>query len=245
MTETGPAVPPPEPTRLSRLGGRLRAYFIAGILVTGPIAFTLWLTWSFVDFIDRAVAKLLPQPLDLVFKIPGLGLIVAVVALTLLGWLAAGYAGRGLLRLSDMIMTHMPVVSGIYSALKQLFETVLANRSNSFREVVMVEWPSPGMWTVAFVTSRTEGEMAERVGGDLVGVYVPTTPNPTSGYLIYLPRAKTRPLAMTVEEGLKLVISTGIVVPPSYREAAASGETPSPSADSAPPRRARTDKAGS
>ena len=106
------------------------------------------------------MAKLLPQPLDLVFKIPGLGLVVAVVALTLLGWLAAGYAGRGLLRLSDMIMAHMPVVSGIYCALKQMFETVLANRSNSFREVVMVEWPRPGMWTVAFVTSRAEGEMA-------------------------------------------------------------------------------------
>jgi uncharacterized membrane protein len=217
MTEAGQQAPPPEPTRFSRFGGRLRAYFIAGILVTGPIAFTLWLTWSFVDLIDRAVAKLLPEPLDLVFRIPGLGLVVAVVVLTLLGWLTAGYAGRGLLRLLDMIMTHMPVVSGIYSALKQLFETVLANRSNSFREVVMVEWPSPGMWTVAFVASRTEGEMADKVGGDLVGVYVPTTPNPTSGYLIYLPRAKTRPLAMTVEEGLKLVISIGIVVPPGYR----------------------------
>ncbi|HXP12214.1 MAG TPA: DUF502 domain-containing protein [Stellaceae bacterium] len=220
MTEAGQsAPPPPESTRLSRFGGRLRAYFIAGILVTGPIIVTLWIAWGFVDLIDRSVAKLLPQPLDLVFKIPGLGLIVAVVALTLLGWLAAGYAGRGLLRLSDMIMTHMPVVSGIYSALKQLFETVLANRSNSFREVVMVEWPSPGMWTVAFVTSRAEGEMAARAGDDLVGVYVPTTPNPTSGYLIYLPRAKTRPLAMSVEEGLMLVISIGIVTPASYREA--------------------------
>ena len=220
MSETGQPAPPPEspPTGLSRLNGRLRAYFIAGILVVGPIAFTLWITWTFVDFIDRAVAKLLPDPLDLIFQFPGLGLIVAVVVLTLLGWLTAGYAGRGLLRLSDMIMTHMPVVSGIYVALKQLFETVLANRSNSFREVVMVEWPSPGMWTVAFVTSRAEGEMADEAGEDLIGVYVPTTPNPTSGYLIYLPRAKVKSLDMSVEEGLKLVVSIGIVVPPRYRE---------------------------
>jgi uncharacterized membrane protein len=220
MSETGQSAPPPEsaPTRLSRFNGRIRAYFIAGILVVGPIVFTLWITWTFVDFIDRAVAKLLPDPLDLIFQFPGLGLVVAVVVLTLLGWLTAGYAGRGLLRLSDMIMTHMPVVSGIYVALKQLFETVLANRSNSFREVVMVEWPSPGMWTVAFVTSRAEGEMADQAGEDLIGVYVPTTPNPTSGYLIYLPRAKVRALDMSVEEGLKLVVSIGIVVPPRYRE---------------------------
>jgi len=219
MSETGQPTPPePAPTPLSRFNGRIRAYFIAGILVVGPIVFTLWITWTFVDFIDRAVAKMLPDPLDLIFQFPGLGLIVAVIVLTLLGWLAASYAGRGLLRLSDMIMVHMPVVSGIYVALKQLFETVLANRSNSFREVVMVEWPSPGMWTVAFVTSRAEGEMADQVGEEMIGVYVPTTPNPTSGYLIYLPRAKVKSLDMSVEEGLKLVVSIGIVVPPRYRE---------------------------
>src|SRR6185437_5156270 len=117
------------------VGERLRAYFLAGILVTGPIAFTLWITWSIIDFIDLAVSHLVPTSYNpstyFPFNIPGFGLVVAVVALTLIGWLTAGYAGRLLLRLSDRIMKRMPVVRGIYGAFKQIFETVLAKRSNT------------------------------------------------------------------------------------------------------------------
>ena len=204
-------------TARKRIGERLRAYFLAGILVTGPILFTLWITWSVVDFIDHSVAKLFPSHYNpgvyFPFSIPGFGLLMAVVALTLIGWLAAGYLGRLFLRLSDRVMKRMPVISGIYSALKQIFETVLAKRSNSFREVVLVEWPRPGSWTVAFVTSKGEGEVGAAVGRDAVGLYVPTTPNPTSGYLIYVSRAEIVKLSMTVEEGLKFVISGGIITP--------------------------------
>ncbi|MBU6507814.1 MAG: DUF502 domain-containing protein [Alphaproteobacteria bacterium] len=201
------------------VGERLRAYFLAGILVTGPIAFTLWITWSIVDFIDRAVSHLVPTSYNpgtyFPFNIPGFGLVVAVVALTLIGWLTAGYAGRLLLRLSDRIMKRMPVVRGIYGAFKQIFETVLAKRSNTFREVVLVEWPRRGMWTVAFVTAQGEGEIKAKVALDTVGLYVPTTPNPTSGYLVYVPREDIVPLSMSVEDGIKLVISGGIITPES------------------------------
>jgi uncharacterized membrane protein len=199
------------------LGERLRAYFLAGILVTGPIAFTLWITWSIVDFVDRLVSHLVPTSYNpstyFPFNIPGFGLVVAVVALTLIGWLTAGYVGRLLLRLSDRIMKRMPVVRSIYGALKQIFETVLAKRSSSFREVVLVEWPRRGMWTVAFVTAQGEGELKSNVAPDSIGLYVPTTPNPTSGYLVYVSREEVVPLSMSVEEGIKLVISGGIITP--------------------------------
>jgi len=199
------------------VGERLRAYFLAGILVTGPIAFTLWITWSIIDFIDRAVSHLVPSSYNpgtyFPFNIPGFGLVLAIVALTLIGWLTAGYAGRLLLRLSDRIMKRMPVVRGIYGAFKQIFETVLAKRSNTFREVVLVEWPRHGMWTVAFVTAHAEGEIKANVAPETVGLYVPTTPNPTSGYLVYVPREEIVPLAMSVEDGIKLVISGGIITP--------------------------------
>jgi len=199
------------------VGERLRAYFLAGILVTGPIAFTLWITWSIIDFVDRAVSHLVPTSYSpgtyFPFNIPGFGLVVAVVALTLIGWLTAGYAGRLLLRLSDRLMKRMPVVRGIYSAFKQIFETVLAKRSNTFREVVLVEWPRRGMWTVAFVTAQGEGEIKAKVAPETIGLYVPTTPNPTSGYLVYVPREDIVPLSMSVEDGIKLVISGGIITP--------------------------------
>ncbi|MDE2228314.1 MAG: DUF502 domain-containing protein [Alphaproteobacteria bacterium] len=196
---------------------RLRAYFLAGILVTGPIAFTLWITWSIIDFVDRAVSHLVPTSYNpstyFPFNIPGFGLVVAIVALTLIGWLTAGYLGRLLLRLSDRLMKRMPVVRSIYGAFKQIFETVLAKRSNTFREVVLVEWPRRGMWTVAFVTAQGEGELKSNVAPDSIGLYVPTTPNPTSGYLVYVSREEVVPLSMSVEDGIKLVISGGIITP--------------------------------
>jgi uncharacterized membrane protein len=198
---------------------RLRGYFLAGILVTGPILLTLYLTWLLIDTIDGAVRWLLPDrynPATYV-HVPGLGLVIGLAALTLIGAATANYVGRIFLRLSDRILARMPVVRGIYSAMKQIFETVLAKQSNTFREVVLVEFPRRGMWTIAFVTSRTEGEVRDLTGPDPVSVYVPTTPNPTSGYLVFVPRSEVVPLSMTVEEAIKMVISTGIVTPPDRR----------------------------
>jgi uncharacterized membrane protein len=210
-------VPPSKRTRL-RLGEHLRAYFLAGILVTGPVALTLYLAWLFVDFIDHIVAGLIPDrynPLTyLPVHIPGLGLVVVVVGLTLIGALAAGYVGRRLLRVGDTILARMPLIRGLYGAMKQIFETVLSKKSNTFREVVMIEWPRRDLWTIGFITGTSEGEIKDVAGDDAVNVYVPTTPNPTSGYLVHLPRRDVILLSMSVEEGIKFVISGGIVAPP-------------------------------
>lgn len=210
---------PPRPRR--RLRDHLRGYFLAGVLVTGPIALTLYLAWAFIHGIDRAVNALIPDRYNpetyLPFTIPGLGLVVAVVGLTLIGAVTAGYVGRIFVRLSERILARMPVISGVYGAMKQIFQTVLSKQSTTFREVVLVEWPRRGTWTVAFVTARPEGELRDLLDEDTVGLYVPTTPNPTSGYLFYVKREEIIPLAMTVEEGIKLVISGGIVTPPDRR----------------------------
>jgi uncharacterized membrane protein len=200
----------------TRLMDRARANFIAGILVTGPLALTLWLTWSFVHFIDDAVGFLLPTEYnpETYLPVPGLGLVLAAIVLTVVGALTAGYLGRLVVRLSDRVVARMPVVRSIYGAVKQIFETVLASKSNTFREVVLAEWPRQGMWTMAFVTVQPEGEIREQVGTDAVAIFVPTTPNPTSGYLMYARRRDLVTLAMTVEEALKFIVSCGIVSPP-------------------------------
>jgi uncharacterized membrane protein len=206
---------------------RLRAYFIAGILVTGPLALTVYLTWAFIHFIDQSISSLLPpeyNPATYV-RVPGLGLVIAVVVLTLVGALTAGYLGRLLLRLSERILARMPVIRSIYSAAKQIFETVLASKSNTFREVVLTEWPRPGMWTIAFVTAHPEGDIRDHVGPDTVAIYVPTTPNPTSGYLMFVRRRDVITLPMSVEEGIKLVLSGGIIAPPARRPAGVTEET--------------------
>jgi len=197
----------------------LRGYFIAGILVTGPVSLTLYLAWLFVDFVDSRVALLIPahwNPTNyLPIHVPGLGLVTVVIGLTLIGALTAGYVGRRLLRIGDRLLVRMPLIRGLSGAMKQIFETVLSKQSNTFREVVLVEWPRREMWTIGFITGRTEGEIKELTREDSVNVYVPTTPNPTSGYLVHVPRRDVVVLSMTVEEGIKFVISGGIVAPPS------------------------------
>jgi uncharacterized membrane protein len=223
------AIPDPSPLRKkprNRVIERLRAYFFAGFLVTGPILLTLYLTWLFVDLIDSAVRWLLPDRYNpaTYLHVPGIGLIIGIIALTLIGAATANYVGRVLLRISERILARMPVVRGVYGAMKQIFETVLAKQSNTFREAVLIEWPRKGMWTIAFITARSEGEVRDLTGPDPVSVYVPTTPNPTSGYLMFVPRSELVVLSMTVEEAIKLVISGGIVTPPDRRPAAAAPE---------------------
>ncbi|HEY3919631.1 MAG TPA: DUF502 domain-containing protein [Stellaceae bacterium] len=207
--------PPPRWRIRLNIREHLRAYFIAGILVTGPTLLTLYIIWLFVTFIDRSVGALLPAQLNpqTYLHVPGIGLIIVVVGLTFIGALTAGVLGRVYLRISERILARMPVVRGIYAAVKQIFETVLAKQSNSFREVVLVEWPRSGMWTIAFVTAAVEGELKRRTGDDTIAVYVPTTPNPTSGYLMFVPRKDVKTLDMSVEDAIKYVISTGIVAP--------------------------------
>lgn len=219
---SAPADPSGRTPPRQRIIERLRSYFFAGILVTGPILLTIYLTWLFIGAIDGAVRWLLPDRYNpaTYLHVPGIGLILAIIALTLIGALTANYVGRIFLRLSERVLARMPVIRGIYGAMKQLFEAVLAKQSNTFREAVLVEFPRKGMWTIGFITARTEGEVRDLTGPDPVSIYVPTTPNPTSGYLVFVPRSEVVLLSMSVEEAIKMVISTGIVTPPDRRATA-------------------------
>jgi len=199
------------------VAARLRNYFLAGILVTAPISITFWLVWRVIAFIDDRVTPLIPPSWNpetyLPFGVPGLGLIVAVVALTLIGFLAAGYAGRLVMRLSERLVAQVPVARGIYSWIKQVFETVLSQKAAALNEVVMIEYPSRGVWAIGFITGRTEGEVQDLTAETVYNVFVPATPNPTTGFLLFIPERDVHRLDMTVEEGIKLVISGGIVTP--------------------------------
>lgn len=218
---TTPNPPPPgEPQPISlrlSVGARLRNYFLAGILVTAPIAITLYFAWSMVDYVDSRVTALLPERYNpstyLHVAIPGLGVVILVLTLTLVGFLTANFLGRLMLRLGEGVVSRMPVIRNIYSALKQIFETVLSNRAQSFSEVVLVEFPRAGMWTLGLVVGPAYSEVSQKAGAEMFNIFVPTTPNPTSGYLVFVPRSQMTKLDMTVEDCLKMIISGGIVTP--------------------------------
>jgi uncharacterized membrane protein len=196
---------------------RLRAYFFAGILITAPVSITVYLAWLFVSFVDSRVTPLLPARFNpetyLPFAIPGLGVVIMVVGLTLIGASTAGYFGRLVMRVFDASLARMPVVRSIYGAVKQIIETVLAQKSSAFRQAVLIQYPRLGVWTIAFLTGVTKGEVQDVTQSDVINVFVPTTPNPTSGFLLFVPRADVVPLAMSVEDALKMVVSGGIVTP--------------------------------
>lgn len=202
------------------LGARLRAYFFAGILVTAPVSITFYLAWQFIRFMDNQVSPLIPpawNPQN--WGIPGFGLIMVAVALTVIGMVTAGFAGRLFVKVQDAVLERMPVIRSIYSAVKQIFETMLAQKANAFREVVLIEYPRKGIWTLGFITGTTNGEVRTRFDSEMVNVFVPTTPNPTSGFLLFLPRAEVQVLDMSVEDGIKMVVSTGILTPPTKKKA--------------------------
>jgi uncharacterized membrane protein len=203
------------------LGTKLRAYFFAGILVTAPISITVYLAWIFIHFVDIKVTRFIPAHYNpetyLPFATPGLGLLIVITAMTVIGWLAASFLGRYFHRLIDHLLAKVPVVRGVYGTVKQIFETVLAQRSGAFREAVLVEYPRRGMWAVGFITGRTEGEIQNLTEDETINVFLPTTPNPTSGFLLFVPKKDLVRLNMSVEEAIKMVISGGIVTPPDRR----------------------------
>jgi uncharacterized membrane protein len=206
-----------KPLRIGLLG-RARAYLLAGILVTAPVAITLYLAWAVVDLIDNSVTKLLPEQYNpenyMPFSVPGLGVVIVILTLMLIGAFTAGVIGRLVIRAGEGVLARMPIIRSVYAATKQIMETVLANQSAAFREVVLLEYPRRGIWTLGFISGETHGELRNLTADDVVNVFVPTTPNPTSGFLLFVPRSELHVLEMTVEEGIKMVVSTGIVTPP-------------------------------
>ena len=204
-------------------GQRMRAYFFTGILITAPLLITFYLAWLFIGFVDAKVHPLIPVKYNpetyLPFAIPGLGLLVLFIVLTLIGAVTAGFFGKLWLRFTEQLLNRMPVVRNIYSAIKQILETVLAQQSNAFREAVLVEYPRRGIWAIAFITGRTEGEVQNITEEECINIFLPTTPNPTSGFLLFVPKKDLISLNMSTEDAIKMVISGGIITPPDLRSA--------------------------
>lgn len=200
---------------------RMRTYFLAGLLVTAPIFITLYLSWLFINFVDNQVTPLIPEMYNpetyLPFDLPGMGLVILILTLIFVGAVTAGFFGRMWKRFSEEMLARMPIVRNVYSAVTQILETILAQQSDAFREAVLVEYPRRGMWAIAFITGRTEGEVQGITKEECVNIFLPTTPNPTSGFLLFVPKKDLISLSMSVEEAIKMVISGGIVTPPDRR----------------------------
>ncbi len=194
---------------------KLRGWFLTGLLVTAPVLLTVYITWATIQLIDGQVSELVPGFKASAFgEIPGVGLVVGLVIITIIGAIAAGFFGRWLIRLGESLLNRMPVVRTIYSATKQILETVISTQSDAFRDVVLVEYPRRGLWVIGFVTGSTKGEVSRRMSGNNVNVFIPTTPNPTSGFLLFCPKEELIYMDMSVESAVKLVVSGGIITPP-------------------------------
>lgn len=209
-----PAFPKPErPSILTRL----RRYFISGVLLAAPLTLTLYFVWAIVTTLDDWVKNILPgkSHLDefLGHDIPGLGLVLAFIVFTIIGAFAAGFLGRFFELSGAYLMQRMPVIRGLYSTVKQIVEAVIHRDKKSFREVVLVEYPSKGLWALGFVAGPAISEIQSLSPEDILSVFIPTAPNPTSGYLLFIPRKNCKPLKLSVEDGLKLVVSAGVVAP--------------------------------
>lgn len=196
---------------------RLRNYFLTGIVVAAPLSITVYLLWTFLSFVDDAVTPFIPARYNpesyLPFGLPGLGLVVLVLVLTLLGFLTANLVGRSLIRLGEKILDRMPIVRSIYGTLKQVFEMVISTKSSSFKDVVLIEYPRPGQWSMGFVTNEMKGEIQERTAEDVICIFIPMAPAPTGGFLVFVPRKDVIYLDMSIDEGMKYVFSAGLVVP--------------------------------
>ena len=208
-----------EKPRRPGLFASLRASFLTGLIVIAPVGLTIWLIWSVIGWIDSVVLPLVPydfQPEEYIgINLRGIGVIIFLLFTIIVGWLAKGLLGRSLIRVAENVVQNVPVVRSIYSGVKQIAETVFAQSERSFEKACLFEYPRKGIWAIGFISTTAKGEVAERAttSGDLVSVFVPTTPNPTSGFLLFFPREDIMELEMSVEDAAKLVISAGLVYP--------------------------------
>lgn len=199
-------------------GARLRNNFLTGLIVCAPIVITAYLTWNFIIWVDGWAKPYIPKVYNpetyLPFGIPGLGLIFALLVITIVGFFTRNLIGRSVLNFGESLLSRMPLVRSIYKGLKQIFETVLAEGQSSFTKAGIIEYPRKGLWAIVFIATDTHGEVGNILKEeDTVSVFLPTTPNPTSGFLLFVPRKSLRLLDMSVEEAAKLVISAGLVSP--------------------------------
>lgn len=207
------------PERIS-LAGRMRNNFLTGLVICAPLAITIWLTFAFIDWADSWVTPYIPQRYDPQYyfdvTIPGTGLLIAVVFITVVGFLGKNLIGRSIVTFGESILQRMPLVRTIYRSVKQILETVLKEQSTSFKKCGLIEFPSPGSWALVFISGDAQGEIASKLnaeGEEMVGVFLPPTPVPTAGFLMFVPKSKVIMLDMTPEEGARLLISGGLIAP--------------------------------
>ena len=195
----------------------MRKYFITGLLVLVPLAITLWVLNLIIGTLDQSLLLLPPQwrpELLLGFNLPGVGTILTLVIIFITGVVTRNFIGNRLLMLWELLLQRIPVVSSIYSSVKQVSDTLFSSSGNAFRKALLVQYPRDGIWTIAFQTGVPGGDVRNHLTGDYVSVYVPTTPNPTSGFFLMLKREDTIELNMSVDEALKYIVSMGVVAPP-------------------------------
>jgi uncharacterized membrane protein len=193
----------------------LRNYFISGLLFWIPLGLSIVVIKFFLELINDIVPpEYLPEALfNLEGSIPGSGIVWVILILIITGALVSNFIGKKLVELWEKLLNRIPGFRGIYKALKQLSDTVLSPTGNSFKKALLIEYPRKGLWTIAFQTGNYQGEIANKIGEEIINIYVPTTPNPTSGFFIMLPKAEAIELDMSVDEAFKLIISTGVVEP--------------------------------
>jgi len=222
-----PHNPPKKPGFIARLRGN----FLAGLIIVAPIGLTFYLIWTVVGWIDSWVWPFVPdayQPEELINRffvreggepisvnVRGIGVVIFLLFTVIVGWIGKGLLGRSFLRWAEGLVDRMPVVRSIYNGVKQIAETVFSQRDTSFDKACLIEYPRKGIWAVAFISTTAKGEVKEKLpqGDEMITVFLPTTPNPTSGFLLFLPRSDVKELDMTVEDAAKLVISAGLVYP--------------------------------
>lgn len=219
----------PQKPRRAGVFSRLRSSFLTGLVVIAPVWLTVWLIWSVVGWIDGAVLPWVPKSYqpdkmiqdflglnrDVQINVHGIGVIIFLVFTIIVGWMAKGLMGRSLIRFAESLVERTPVVRSIYSGIKQISETVFAQTERSFEKACLIQYPRKGIWAIGFISTTAKGEITARVRdtGDMLSIFLPTTPNPTSGFLLFLPAEDVMELDMSVEDAAKLVISAGLVYP--------------------------------
>ena len=194
---------------------KIKNYLLTGILVTAPVVITFWIVISLVRLFDRIITPIIPLYINpntyLPRDVPGLGLIVLVVFLVIRGFRAANFFGSYILRKTELVINKIPLIKVFYKAIKQILETILKNNSKAFREAVLMEYPRKGVWVIGFTTGEVKGVIKEKVKIQMVNVFVPTTPNPTSGFLLLVPKSQIKPLNVKVDDAIKTIVSAGII----------------------------------
>ena len=194
---------------------KIKNYLLTGILVSAPVFITFWIVLSLVKFFDKLITPLIPYYINpnyyLPRDVPGLGLIILIILLSIIGFLTASFFGRFLLKKTESLISKIPLIKIFYKTIKQIIETIFKNNSKAFREVVLLEYPRKGIWVLGFTTGQVEGAVKKKIKGNLINVFVPTTPNPTSGFLLMVPKTQLKYLDVKVDDAIKTIVSAGII----------------------------------